>query len=129
MVTRYVDRATYRCMCLRSMLQDTLTEGNYRLFFSLALDVLLRPWEKFMMGFKFTEVKQNTLSFSLSLMILSAWRHSLRPRFTVYHHILGFTDGVWRRQRKIRSSAANIDRIKSRQCKRYRVFKFGCSKT
>ncbi|KAJ7694072.1 COG4 transport protein-domain-containing protein [Mycena rosella] len=36
--------------------KDTFTESNYRLFFSLALDVLLRPWEKFMMGFKFTEL-------------------------------------------------------------------------
>ncbi|KAJ6546418.1 COG4 transport protein-domain-containing protein [Mycena vulgaris] len=36
--------------------KDTFTESNYRLFFSLALDVLLRPWEKFMMGFRFTEL-------------------------------------------------------------------------
>ncbi|KAJ7940910.1 COG4 transport protein-domain-containing protein [Mycena leptocephala] len=36
--------------------KDTFTESNYRLFFGLALDVLLRPWEKFMMGFKFTEL-------------------------------------------------------------------------
>jgi hypothetical protein len=36
--------------------QDTFTETNYRLFFGLALDVLLRPWEKVVVGFKFTEV-------------------------------------------------------------------------
>jgi len=36
--------------------KDIFTEGNYRLFFGLALDVLLRPWEKFMMSFKFTEL-------------------------------------------------------------------------
>ncbi|KAJ7349436.1 COG4 transport protein-domain-containing protein [Mycena albidolilacea] len=36
--------------------KDAFTESNYRLFFGLALDVLLRPWEKFMMGFKFTEL-------------------------------------------------------------------------
>ncbi|KAJ6611757.1 COG4 transport protein-domain-containing protein [Mycena sp. CBHHK59/15] len=36
--------------------KDAFTEPNYRLFFGLALDVLLRPWEKFMMGFKFTEL-------------------------------------------------------------------------
>ncbi|KAJ7489961.1 COG4 transport protein-domain-containing protein [Mycena galericulata] len=36
--------------------KDTFTESNYRLFFGLALDVLLRPWEKFMMGYKFTEL-------------------------------------------------------------------------
>ncbi|KAJ7684832.1 COG4 transport protein-domain-containing protein [Mycena polygramma] len=36
--------------------KDAFTESNYRLFFGLALDVILRPWEKFMMGFKFTEL-------------------------------------------------------------------------
>jgi hypothetical protein len=36
--------------------QDTFTEGNYRLIFGLALDVLLRPWEKYIMGLKFSEV-------------------------------------------------------------------------
>lgn len=36
--------------------QDTFSESNYRLIFGLALDVLLRPWEKYVMGLKFTEV-------------------------------------------------------------------------
>ncbi|KAJ7632374.1 COG4 transport protein-domain-containing protein [Roridomyces roridus] len=36
--------------------KDAFTDSNYRMFFGLALDVLLRPWEKFMMGFKFTEL-------------------------------------------------------------------------
>jgi len=36
--------------------KDTFTDRNYRLFFGLALDVLLRPWEKFIMGFKYTEL-------------------------------------------------------------------------
>jgi len=36
--------------------KDTFTESNYRLFFGLVLDVILRPWEKFVMGFKFTEL-------------------------------------------------------------------------
>ncbi|KAJ7135036.1 COG4 transport protein-domain-containing protein [Mycena crocata] len=36
--------------------KDAFTDSNYRLFFGLVLDVLLRPWEKFMMGFKFTEL-------------------------------------------------------------------------
>jgi len=42
--------------CLVDGYKDTFTESNYRLFFGLALDVLLRPWEKFVMGFKFTEL-------------------------------------------------------------------------
>jgi hypothetical protein len=36
--------------------KDTFTDNNYRLFFGLALDVLLRPWEKYMLNFKYTEV-------------------------------------------------------------------------
>ncbi|KAJ7063050.1 COG4 transport protein-domain-containing protein [Mycena amicta] len=36
--------------------KDGFTDSNYRLFFGLALDVVLRPWEKFMMGFRFTEL-------------------------------------------------------------------------
>jgi hypothetical protein len=37
--------------------KSTFTDNNYRLFFGLALDVLLRPWEKFMLSFKYTEVR------------------------------------------------------------------------
>ncbi|CAK5279533.1 unnamed protein product [Mycena citricolor] len=35
---------------------DSFTDANYRLFFGLALDVLVRPWEKFLLTFKFTEL-------------------------------------------------------------------------
>ena len=46
--------------------QDTFTEGNYRLIFGLALDVLLRPWEKFIMGLKFSEVSWVTYNILIS---------------------------------------------------------------
>ncbi|GJE97920.1 COG4-domain-containing protein [Phanerochaete sordida] len=36
--------------------KDTFTESNFRLFFGLALDVLVRPWEKFVMALKYTEL-------------------------------------------------------------------------
>ncbi|KAF8652758.1 hypothetical protein AX16_004254 [Volvariella volvacea WC 439] len=36
--------------------KDTFTESNYRIFFGLVLDVLLRPWEKLITGMKFTEL-------------------------------------------------------------------------
>ncbi|KAI0373375.1 COG4-domain-containing protein [Pilatotrama ljubarskyi] len=36
--------------------KDTFTESNYRLFFGLALDVLVRPWEKFVVGLKYSEL-------------------------------------------------------------------------
>lgn len=45
--------------------QDTFTESNFRLFFGLALDVLVRPWEKFVMALKYTEVCSISLSSSL----------------------------------------------------------------
>ncbi|CAA7270154.1 unnamed protein product [Cyclocybe aegerita] len=36
--------------------KDTFSEGNYRLFIGLVLDVLLRPWEKYVMSLKYTEL-------------------------------------------------------------------------
>ncbi|KAI0340154.1 COG4-domain-containing protein [Trametopsis cervina] len=36
--------------------KDTFTESNFRLFFGLALDVLVRPWEKFVTALKYTEL-------------------------------------------------------------------------
>ncbi|KAL9714885.1 Golgi transport complex subunit 4 [Leucoagaricus gongylophorus] len=36
--------------------KDTFTDNNYRLFFGLALDALLRPWEKYVLNFKYTEL-------------------------------------------------------------------------
>ncbi|KAF9451228.1 COG4-domain-containing protein, partial [Macrolepiota fuliginosa MF-IS2] len=36
--------------------KDTFTDSNYRLFVGFALDALLRPWEKFMLNFKYTEL-------------------------------------------------------------------------
>ncbi|KAI0075820.1 COG4-domain-containing protein [Panus rudis PR-1116 ss-1] len=36
--------------------KDTFTESNYRLFFGLALDVLVRPWEKYILSLKYSEL-------------------------------------------------------------------------
>lgn len=38
------------------LIQGALTDNNYRMLFVLALDVLIRPWEKHIMGLKFSEV-------------------------------------------------------------------------
>ncbi|KAG8885606.1 hypothetical protein FRB97_000514 [Tulasnella sp. 331] len=35
--------------------KDTFTEGNYRAFFSQAVEVLVRPWEKHILSMRFTE--------------------------------------------------------------------------
>ena len=40
--------------------KDTFSEANYRLFIGLVLDVLLRPWEKYVMGLKYTEVRMRS---------------------------------------------------------------------
>lgn len=40
----------------RDSTQETFTDNNYRFFFGLAVDVVLRPWEKMLTGLKFTEV-------------------------------------------------------------------------
>ncbi|KAF8270411.1 COG4-domain-containing protein [Lactarius quietus] len=36
--------------------KDSLTENNYRLFFGLALDVLIRPWEKLVSSQRYNEL-------------------------------------------------------------------------
>ncbi|KAI6167137.1 COG4-domain-containing protein [Pisolithus thermaeus] len=36
--------------------KDTFTENNYRMLFGLALDTLLRPWEKHILTFHFSEL-------------------------------------------------------------------------
>ncbi|KAK1229053.1 Golgi transport complex subunit 4 [Marasmius sp. AFHP31] len=36
--------------------KDMLSESNYRVFFGLLLDTIIRPWEKFLLGYKFTEL-------------------------------------------------------------------------
>ncbi|KAF8582204.1 COG4-domain-containing protein [Ramaria rubella] len=36
--------------------KDAFTENNYGVFFSLAVDMLVRPWEKFIAGMRFTEL-------------------------------------------------------------------------
>jgi hypothetical protein len=56
MATKYNPFSQPNIITLTASLQNTFTESNYRLFFGLALDVLLRPWEKIVMGSKFTEV-------------------------------------------------------------------------
>ena len=38
--------------------KDTFTENNYRLLFGLALDVLVRPWERFISQLRYSEVGQ-----------------------------------------------------------------------
>lgn len=47
--------------------KDTFTDNNYRLFFDLALDVLLRPWEKYMLNFKYSEVCGQTQNYDVDL--------------------------------------------------------------
>jgi len=43
-------------------MQDSFTESNFNLFFSTAVNVLVRPWESMIRGMKFTEVHLPFLS-------------------------------------------------------------------
>ena len=36
--------------------QDAFTDQNYQAFFNMTVEVLVRPWEKMVMGMRFTEV-------------------------------------------------------------------------
>ncbi|KZV88864.1 COG4-domain-containing protein [Exidia glandulosa HHB12029] len=36
--------------------KDAFTEENYRLFFTFILDMIVRPWERYVFGLKFTEL-------------------------------------------------------------------------
>ncbi|XP_006458408.1 hypothetical protein AGABI2DRAFT_115438 [Agaricus bisporus var. bisporus H97] len=66
--------------------KDAFTDNNYRLFFGLALDVLLRPWEKFMLNFKYTEL--GAIRFDRDLRAITTYLSSqtlfgdIRDRFT-----------------------------------------------
>lgn len=39
-----------------TVIKDVFTDSNYRLFFGLALDVLVRPWERLVVTFRYNEV-------------------------------------------------------------------------
>jgi len=54
MVTRLVHSVnSFPCT---NYCQDTFTESNYRMLFGLALDNILRPWEKHILTLHFSEV-------------------------------------------------------------------------
>jgi hypothetical protein len=64
----------------QDVVQETLTNNNFLIFFGLALDVVLRPWEKLLMGLKFTEVGlHSTVSIRVSVQLdsLSARCYSI----------------------------------------------------
>ncbi|KAG8949049.1 hypothetical protein FRC00_008335 [Tulasnella sp. 408] len=51
--------------------KDTFTERNYRAFFSLAVEVLVRPWEKHILSMKFTEL--GAIRFDKDLRSITAY--------------------------------------------------------
>ncbi|KAH8102832.1 COG4-domain-containing protein [Cristinia sonorae] len=54
--------------------KDAFTESNYRLFFGLALDVLVRPWEAFIKGLKYTEL--GAIRFDRDLRAITSYLSS-----------------------------------------------------
>jgi hypothetical protein len=58
--------------------QDIFTEGNYRLIFGLALDVVLRPWERFIMSLKFSEVVKLLMDYIIFVSDVSPQLGAIR---------------------------------------------------
>ncbi|KAH9923986.1 COG4-domain-containing protein [Epithele typhae] len=54
--------------------KDFFTENNFRLFFGLALDVLVRPWEKFVATLKYSEL--GAIRFDHDLRAIMAYLSS-----------------------------------------------------
>lgn len=50
-------------------IRDMLRESNYRVFFTLAVDVIVRTWEKFLMGLKFTELGAIRLDHDIRIIL------------------------------------------------------------
>ena len=111
--------------------QDTLTENNYRLFFGLALDVLIRPWEKLVLVQKYNEVpligrgapRPFTLSADLFIhrffspsSLFAARRRPFRSRFTSDHDVSFFPNRLWRRARQVRAASADRHASQPRSC-------------
>lgn len=69
-----------------SIYRDLFDEANYQIYHSLAIDSIVRPWEKLVMGMKFTEL--GALRFdkdvrSISTFIANETRSSVvREKFT-----------------------------------------------
>ncbi|KAF7322767.1 Cog4 domain-containing protein [Mycena chlorophos] len=51
--------------------KDNFTDANYRLFLGLALDVVLRPWEKFLTGLRYSEL--GAIRFDRDLRAITAY--------------------------------------------------------
>lgn len=59
-------------MWMHDSRQDTLNETNYDTFFAMALEGLVRPWEKLIMGMRFSEVRKCFLNPNLRDICISA---------------------------------------------------------
>ncbi|EPT01843.1 hypothetical protein FOMPIDRAFT_1048435 [Fomitopsis schrenkii] len=54
--------------------KDTFTENNYRLLFGLALDILVRPWERFISQLRYSEL--GAIRFDQDLRAVTAYLSS-----------------------------------------------------
>ncbi|KAH7908021.1 COG4 transport protein-domain-containing protein [Hygrophoropsis aurantiaca] len=54
--------------------KDAFTENNYRVVFGLAIDVILRPWEKYILTFRFSEL--GSIRFDRDLRSITAYLSS-----------------------------------------------------
>ena len=57
-------------VCFLTETKDTFAEANFRLFIGLAVDAVIKPWEKQVTSMKYTEVKWLLAGFDF---VLSIW--------------------------------------------------------
>ena len=75
--------------------QDTFTQSNYRLFFGLALDVILKPWEKAVLGLKYTEVLLIHQLPRRPQFTMAVGRDTVRPRSSLGNYVPLISNRLW----------------------------------
>jgi hypothetical protein len=94
--------------------KSTFTEGNYRTFFGMAIEMLVKPWEKMLGIMKFTEVRfaifptREVYSDPCGSSI-TAWCRTTRSRYSRCRRILVFSDCIWQRSREIPETVSSLN--------------------
>lgn len=96
--------------------KSTFTEGNYRTFFGMAIEMLVKPWEKMLGIMKFTEVRFVFQPVRSIFWLwqpwgssIAAWRRTTRSRYSCCRWILVFSHCIWQRSREIPETVSSLD--------------------
>lgn len=94
---------------LSKFYKETLSEGNFRLFIGFALDVLLKPWERFVMALKYTEVRPPNNYYNVNLTSCLARRREVWSWLESYNRLPSISNNIWGDKREIRKVTADLD--------------------